>query len=111
MAIFDTFLHISFFFKDRKRKKELNSTIQRMAQEINESSTKYQIDIIEDVSVDNIQELSTNEEFFHLPLTNIFSVLSKVDFELISEKYNANEILQKHILMKKKRFCCCIISI
>ena len=34
---------------------------------------------------DNVKEISHNEYFFHLPLNNIFSVISKINFDSIDE--------------------------
>ena len=44
-----------------------------------------------------IEELSKNENFFNLPLNNIFSVISKVDFNLIEENDKIIEITQNII--------------
>ena len=42
----------------------------------------------------NIDELSKNENYFNLPLNNIFSVISKVDFNEIEESDKKIEIIQ-----------------
>ena len=46
---------------------------------------------------ENVEELSKNENFFHLPLKNIFSVISRIDFNSIDEFDDGFEILQNII--------------
>ena len=64
----------------------LSSIVKRMKEEINGENRKDAIDLFEEMLIENIEELSNNNDFFHLPLKNILSILTKVDFALISEK-------------------------
>ena len=45
----------------------------------------------------NVEELSKNEKFFNLPLNHIFSIISKVDFNIIEESDKTIEIIQNII--------------
>ena len=46
---------------------------------------------------ENVEELSKNENFFQCPLKNIFSIISKIHFNLIDESDDGFEILQNII--------------
>ena len=45
----------------------------------------------------NVEELSKNEKFFNLPLNHIFSIISKVDFNIIEESDKTIGIIQNII--------------
>ena len=68
--------------------------VEKLREEINQKKRKDVIDTLEERLIENIDQLLTNDDFFHLPLVNIFSVLSKIDFMDID---NAFIILQNFI--------------
>ena len=75
--------------------------VKRLSEEIDGQNRKEIIELLEEQLSDNIEELSKNEIFFNLPLKNILSVISKVDFISIGNDGYVLEILQniiKHII-------------
>ena len=71
--------------------------VKKLEEEIKGKNRKDAIDVLEDQLTENIEELSKNEIFFDLPLNNIFSVISKVDFNQIEENDKIIEIIQNII--------------
>ena len=69
----------------------------KLENEIKGECKKEVINTYEDLLSEEIEELSTNDFFFHLPLNNIFSVISKVDFSEIEENDKTIEIIQNII--------------
>ena len=92
---------------------DLDSTIKKISKEIKGEKRKEIIDDLEDGLIQNIEEISNLGTFFKLPLENIFSIIRKVDFALISDKINVLKILQNFVqnylkaMKKKKQFCYC----
>ena len=76
----------------------VNSIVDRIWEEINGKNRKDEIVILEEMLIQNIDELSENYDFFHLPLTNIFSIISKIDFSSISEKNSFFKIFVKNTI-------------
>ena len=74
-----------------------NEIIEILTEEIQKRNRKELIDEYEEKLSKNIEELSKNENFFNLPLDNIFSVISKVDFNLIEENDKTIVIIQNII--------------
>ena len=70
------------FFKKKWKLKEI---VNRYENEIREQNRIDNINNLENILSENIQELSTNQKFFNLPLINIFSVISKANFDEIEE--------------------------
>ena len=58
----------------------VKQTVEKLKKEINERNRKDAIDNLEEMLSENVEELSKNEKFFYIPLKNIFSVISKVNF-------------------------------
>ena len=90
----------SIFFlslKKAKREMDINSTIKKINEEIKGEKRKETIDSLEEVLIQNIEEIQNFEGFFQLPLTNILSIISKVDFTLISDKINVLKLLQNFV--------------
>ena len=75
----------------------LNKIVKKLAEKIKANESQDKINNFEDILSENIEELSKNEEFFNLPLKNIFSVISKVDFSEIDENDKIIEIIQNII--------------
>ena len=75
----------------------LDEIVQKLKDEIEEENRKEIVGSYEQQLSKKIDELSKNENFFNLPLKNIFSVISKVDFNLIEENDKIMEILQNII--------------
>ena len=77
--------------------------VQKLEEEIKGANRKDLINEYETKLINNIEELSTNENFFNLPLNNIFSIISKVDFNEIEDVDRILEIIQniiKNIISK-----------
>ena len=70
----------------------LNKFITKLEEEINGKKRSEVIEVIEEELIDNIEELSENENFFNLSLDSIFSIISKVEFNENEE--NALEIIK-----------------
>ena len=68
--------------------------VKNLEEEINGQKRKDIIKLLEEQLSENIEELSKNQIFFNLPLNNIFSVISKVDFDEIDEIGKLIEIIQ-----------------
>ena len=68
-----------------------------LEEEINRNNEKEITEVLEESLTQNIEELSKNANFFNLPLTNIFSIISKIDFKEIKENDKAIEIIQNII--------------
>ena len=72
--------------------------VEKLKQDMNERNSKDVIDNLEEMLSENVKELLKNEIFFHLPLKNIFTVISKIIFiEIINEREAGFEILQNII--------------
>ena len=71
--------------------------VKKLTEEIKKGNRKEVVETYEDLLCENIEKLSKNENFFNLPLKNIFSVVSKVDFNLIEENDKIIEIIQNII--------------
>ena len=59
--------------------------IQKLEKEIKGENRKDVIEVLEEQLRENIEELSTNTDFFNFPLNNVFSVISKVNFNELEE--------------------------
>ena len=70
--------------------------VKQLEEEIQKPNTKEAIQILEEQLSKEIEELSKDENFFILPLKNIFSVISKIDFNEIKEEEeeNNNKIIE-----------------
>ena len=75
----------------------LEEIINKLEEEIKGNGKQDVINEYESKLSRKIEELSRNEVFFNLPLNNIFSVISKVDFDEIEENDKAIEIIQNII--------------
>ena len=76
---------------------EFNQNLQILSKEINGKNRQDVIEKYEQKLCKNIEILSTNENFFKLPLNNIFSIISQVDFNEIEEKDKLVEIIHNII--------------
>ena len=76
---------------------DVQQIIKKLEEEINNKNDKVEIGVLEDQLSKIIEELSINENFFNLPLINIFSIISKVNFNEIEEKDKMIEIIQNII--------------
>ena len=85
------------YIRLKKKKMSVKQIVEKLKKEINERNRKDVIDNLEEMLSENVEELSKNEKFFHLPLKNIFSVISKVNFNSIDESDDGFEILQNII--------------
>ena len=77
--------------------KLLNDIVKQIDKELKGKNRKDIIESYEKLLIENVEELSTNTNFFNLPLTNIFSVISKIDFNDIGENNKIIEIIQNII--------------
>ena len=73
-------------------------TVHRTNEEINEEKRKENNDIFEERLIKNFEEISKSVEFFHLTLSKINSVISKVDFNLLNEKENPIKNLFQNVI-------------
>ena len=81
----------------------VHKIVKKIEEEIKGKNRREAIDVLEETLSENVEELSKNEKFFNLPLNNIFSVISKVDFSEIEESDKTIEIIQniiKNIIKK-----------
>ena len=70
----------------------------KLEEEIKGKNRKETISGYEEILTEHIEELSTYQNFFNLPLVNIFSVISKVDFyEIEDDEDKILEIIQNII--------------
>ena len=72
----------------------VDQIVEKLKKEINQRNRKDVIFNIEEMLSENVEELSKNEKFFYILLKNIFSVISKVNFNSIDESDDGFEILQ-----------------
>ena len=72
---------------------KIQQIVQKLEEEIKGKKRKEAIEVLEEQLSENIEELSKIELFFNLPLNIIFSVISKVNFNL-EENDKTIEILQ-----------------
>ena len=75
----------------------IEQTIDKLSKEIKGRKSKHVIDKLEETLSKNVKELSNNEHFFQLPLSNIFSVISKINFNSIEENGKIFEIIHNII--------------
>ena len=75
----------------------VSSYVKKIIDEINGRNRKETIDAIESALSENVEDLLNDDSFFKLPLTNIFSVFSKIDFNYFDESINAFDVLQNII--------------
>ena len=71
--------------------------VKKLEEEIKGNNRKEEIEAIEEQLSKETEQLSKNQIFFNLPLKNIFSVISKFDFNLIEENDKIIEIIQNII--------------
>ena len=76
---------------------KIQEIVQKLEEEIKDKNRKGVINEYETKLSKKIEELSKNENFFNLPLKNIFSVISKVDFNEIEESEEITGTLQNII--------------
>ena len=74
--------------------------IKKLEEEIKGKNRKEKIKSYEELLIENIEDLSQNENFFNLPLNSIFSLISKVDFNTLEENDEIIEIIQNIIKNK-----------
>ena len=82
-----------------KKKMKLEEVVDQLKKEIKGSNQADVIEDLQNILIKNVEELSKTEEFFNLPLTNIFSVISKVDFSSIDNNDDI-KIIIKDIIQK-----------
>ena len=84
---------------DESNELDVISSVRKLLEEINGENRKNIIDNCKKQinSIQNIKELSTNAGFINLPLKSILSVISYIDFSLISEKSVLLKILRNFI--------------
>ena len=80
-----------------KKKMNVEKLLQQLEEEIRNENRSEVIETCEVQLSQKIEELSNFENFFNLPLNNIFSVISKVDFNEIEENDKIKEIIQNII--------------
>ena len=81
----------------------VQNLVNKLDEEIKGEKRQKEIEVLEEQLTENIEELSKNENFFKLPLKNIFSVISKMDFNEIEEDDKTIEIIRniiKNIIKK-----------
>ena len=81
---------------------DFNQVVKKLETEINEKNRSDFVEVYEKILSENIEEFSKYEDFFNLPLNNIFSVISKVDFNEIQEDeiYEIIQNIIKNIINK-----------
>ena len=84
---------------------DFNKIVKDLDEEIKGNNRNQVIDDLEGQLSKNVEELSKNEKFFNLPLNNIFSVISKVDFNLIEENDKILEAIQNIIRNLINKHC------
>ena len=72
----------------------VNEIVKKLEDEINGENREDVIDSIEEVLSQNIKELSKNENFYKLSLKQIFSVVSKVNFNDIEQNDEIVEVVE-----------------
>ena len=77
---------------------DIGSTVAKITEEINGENRKDVIDALEKALVENFDEISKKQEFFHLPLANIFSFISKIQFNPLNEEANNINALKNFVL-------------
>ena len=76
----------------------LDKILNKLGEEIKGKQRKELIAVFEETLSENVEELLKSEDFFNLPLNNIFSVISNVDFNEIEEENDkVLEIIQNII--------------
>ena len=75
----------------------LQKIVKKLEEEINGKNRAETIERYEKALREDIEELSIDENFFNLPLKNIFSVISKVDFNDFDENDRIIEIIKNII--------------
>ena len=74
--------------------KSVTKILAKYSEEIKGNKRTEKIEKYENLLSERIEKLSQNEDFFNLPLLNILSIISKVDFEKIEEKDKIVEIIK-----------------
>ena len=81
------------------KKISVTEIVKRLEEEIKEKNRKDVIDNIEGNLSKKVEKISKNRYFYNLHLKNIFSVISKADFNKIDENDKIIKILQ--VIIKK----------
>ena len=71
----------------------VESILKKLRGEINGKNRDDVINDLEEILSENVEEIYMHDEFFQIPLTNIFSTISKIDFSLIEGEDHIMEIL------------------
>ena len=72
----------------------IQQLLQKLLEEIHGKNRKEIIETYEEQLSKEMKELSKNENFFKLPLNNIFFIISKFDFNFIEESDKIIEIIK-----------------
>ena len=84
---------ITTFFSEKNKSMDLGCAIIKLKEEIEGKYDRGIIKKLEDIIIENIEDISSNLTFFKLPLINILSIISKIDFNQI----NNNDVMM-HLL-------------
>ena len=80
------------------KKMNVKNIVKKLENEIKGEGKKDVVNTCEELLSEEIEELSKYKNFFNLPLKNIFSVISKVNFNEIEENDKTIEIIQNIII-------------
>ena len=86
---------------------KLEKIIHDLENELNNGKDKEKISSYEEIIAENPENITKTESFFKLPLKNILSVFSKIDFSYIDEEHvvfltSAVNLLMKYHMNEKK---------
>ena len=75
----------------------IDQIVKNLENEIKSTNRKDLINKYEEQLIENVEELSKNQNFFNLPLNYIFSVISKINFDEIEECEETIKIVKNFI--------------
>ena len=75
----------------------IDKIVKKLEEELQKGNRREAIEVFEEQLSENIKELSEYENFFNLLLNNIFSVISKVDFNEMEENDKSIDIIKNII--------------
>ena len=72
----------------------IESIVRKLYKEINGRNRSDSVEILEELLCENVEEFTQNENFFNLPIANILSVISRIDFNLLDKNSDNLNIIR-----------------
>ena len=83
--------------KSKEEAMRIEHIVRKLVHEINGKNRNDSIETLEEILSESVEDFSKNQNFFHLPLSNIFSIISRINFNSLDENDDILGILHNII--------------